>query len=271
MNNVSTLRSELLALAKRAGDAILPYCDYTDADLGISHKENDTVVTLADHAANAVLVSGLKQLSPHPIITEEQALPSFEERQQWSTYWLIDPLDGTRGFVENRASFTVNIALIHAHEVSMGIVVAPVEELYYSAAQGEGAWQHHPDGTETRCQGKRYDEAAPTVMLGCYGKTHYWQEHLAKHLPRHSLRHINSSLKFCLLAAGEGDFYPKRHAISEWDTAAGQCILQEAGGAVLSSDGKPLQYNRKASILNSSFVAMADARAATHLVDLCFK
>lgn len=242
-------------IAVKAGEAIMDI--YRTGDFGVDHKSDDSPLTKADLAAHRVIVDSLKELTPEwPILSEESAKIPFEERSQWRKYWLVDPLDGTKEFIKKNGEFTVNIALIEEGKPVLSVVYVPVQEVSYFAAQGVGVFK--------RAEGKKHSIAAmknarfkPTVV----GSRSHASEELQCYLGRlgqHDIVSMGSSLKFCLVAEGKADLYPRLGLTSEWDTAAAQCIVEQAGGHVVTADGEPLKYNTKDSLLNPHFFVFAD-------------
>jgi 3'(2'), 5'-bisphosphate nucleotidase len=247
---------EIGALARSAGDAIMAV--YRQ-DFDVEVKDDHSPLTAADLAAQKVIAAGLSRLDPVlPIVSEEGMQAPWEERRQWSRYWLVDPLDGTREFVKRNGEFTVNIALIENGEPVMGVVLAPVTGDLFAAARGRGAWwQVQADGDWERIYAR--DLAKPPVAAG--SRSHGGSaETIMRRLfgEDYVLQPLGSSLKFCLIARGAADVYLRRGPTSEWDTAAAQCVLEEAGGAVLDLTGKPLRYNRGESLINPEFLAVGD-------------
>ncbi|HET7358565.1 MAG TPA: 3'(2'),5'-bisphosphate nucleotidase CysQ, partial [Rhodanobacteraceae bacterium] len=201
---------------------------------------------------------GLQELTPQiPVLSEESVDIAWETRRQWSRYWLVDPLDGTREFVKRNGEFTVNIALIDGHRPVMGVVLAPVGgDLYYAEA-GAGAFrQPQPGSTPQRLRTR--PPAAPLRIAGSRSHGSERQGVLLSRLGDYTTLAMGSSLKFCLIARGEADLYLRAGPTSEWDTAAAHCVLDEAGGAVLALDGQSLRYNTRAALLNPEFVAVGD-------------
>jgi 3'(2'), 5'-bisphosphate nucleotidase len=264
MHGIRSTLEAVAAIAVRAGEEILEVYGRTDA-LQVEYKEDDSPLTAADTRANALIVQALGQLTPTiPVLSEEAALPPFAVRSAWQEYWLIDPLDGTREFVSRNGEFTVNIALIRDGVPVLGVVHAPVPGVSWLGVPGSGAWK-----CETGKSWQAIHTAAlPTASLRVVASRRHGAEaldvllrRLAAHFPEVSLVNKGSSLKFCLLAEGSADFYPRLAPTSEWDTAAAQAVLVAAGGAVLREDLQSLRYNTKADILNPSFLAVADAGA----------
>lgn len=247
-------------LAISVGRELLAYEHVNNDALEIRDKPNNTPITEADMLANEKVVAGLRYLTPTwPIISEEESIPPFDERKHWETFWLIDPLDGTRGFLESRSEYTVNIALIHQHRPVMGVIYAPAEKHCYYAAKGLGSFAFNPDESERQLNLARHQAQDPLrLILGRYTAAASWCERLASYLPDFNTVRLNSSLKFCCLADGLADLYPRAGNISEWDVAAADCILTEAGGAIFDSQKNPLHYNSFESILCPAFVALAN-------------
>ncbi len=242
-------------LATQAGDAILSV--YESDDFGVDHKSDDSPLTKADLAAHEVIVAGLKTLTPDiPVLSEESASIPFEERQSWRKYWLVDPLDGTKEFIKRNGEFTVNIALIEQGKPVLSVVYVPVSGVSYSAAVGVGVFKRE-DGKKHSIMVMKNSRFKPTVV----GSRSHMSDEVKAYLERlgqHELVSMGSSLKFCLVAEGKADLYPRLGLTSEWDTAAAQCIVEQAGGRVVTLDGQPLLYNTKDSLLNPHFMVFGD-------------
>lgn len=255
-----TLLEGVLKIAEHAGTAMLRIYD-SPAQVNVITKSDDTPVTAADHAAHDIIIAGLQQLTPEiPILSEESEQISFAERRQWPRYWLVDPLDGTKEFINRTGEFTVNIALIDDHEPVLGVVTVPVKQWAYVAARGVGAFR--VDGGQWRSIAIR---KTPDSALAIAGSRRHGAERLEPILQRMEaagikvdMTSMGSSLKFCLIAEGKADCYPRLGPTSEWDTGAAQAILTEAGGRVVDTAFQPLTYNRKESLLNPEFFALGD-------------
>lgn len=221
-------------------------------------KEDKSPLTAADLASHDYLMGALEALSPgYPVVSEEctdvvDAAPESRE-----TYWLIDPLDGTREFVRRNGEFTVNIALIHRHRPVFGVVYAPALGITYFASEGCGAFRQQGD-TEPMPIHVTATAARPPRVVASRSHGSPELELFLARLGRHERVAVGSSLKFCLVAEGRADIYPRMGPTSEWDTAAAQCVVEEAGGAVVDLDGLPLRYNAGPSILNPFFLAYGD-------------
>src|SRR6185437_11969294 len=244
-------------LARRAGEAIL---EVYALDFDVELKDDRSPLTAADLAAQKVIAEGLAHMEPVlPLVSEEAKQASWEQRKSWARHWLVDPLDGTREFVKRNGEFTVNIALIEDHRPVLGVVLAPVTGDLYVAARGIGAWWQAEEGGDWERIGTRA-LARPATVAGSRSHGGAQEDALRRLVGEdHVLQPLGSSLKFCLLARGGADVYLRRGPTSEWDTAAAQCVLEEAGGAVLDLHGRPLRYDRGESLLNPEFIAVGDA------------
>jgi 3'(2'), 5'-bisphosphate nucleotidase len=255
---LSPLLARVAAIAEAAGRAIM---DVYASDFAVEHKDDHSPLTAADLAAQTVIAQGLAALDDVlPVISEEARTCDWDVRRSWNRYWLVDPLDGTREFVKRNGEFTVNIALIDNHRSVLGVVLAPVTGELYVAEQGQGAWlQTAPGGSFERIRTRAL--AQPPVLAGSRSHGGAHERELLDSLlgKEHRLVPLGSSLKFCLIARGAADVYLRLGLTSEWDTAAAQCVLQEAGGAVLDLQGRPFTYNRGESLLNPEFIAVGDA------------
>lgn len=254
--SASALLTQIAAVAREAAEAILVV--YAQ-DFEVQRKADHSPVTEADLAAQRVIVASLDRLDEKlPVLSEESRIAPWPQRQAWLRYWLVDPLDGTREFVKRNGEFTVNIALIDGHEPVLGVVLAPVTGDLYAAERGGGAWrQAGVDAAWQRIATR--DMAEPPVVAGSRSHGGHGMTLLRELLGDDFVEMpMGSSLKFCLVARGDADVYLRRGATSEWDTAAAQCVVEEAGGAVLDLAGRPLRYNRKDSLINPEFIALGD-------------
>ncbi len=244
-----------LDIAHKAGEEILKIYQ---TEFSVDMKQDDSPLTAADLAAHHCIVQGLSEASDYPVLSEESASIPFAQRAGWDRYWLVDPLDGTKEFVKRNGDFTVNIALIHQHQPVLGVVYVPVSGQCYFAAEGLGAFKQTAGIKPIKIQIRKRRAGQPLIVVGSRShKTHELQQYL-DNLPEHELLSIGSSLKFCLVAEGSADLYPRLGLTSEWDTAAAQCVVEQAGGAVVQTDGKTLQYNRKECLLNPYFLVFGD-------------
>jgi len=232
-------------------------------DFDVTTKADDSPLTQADLAANAVIRRGLQELAPDvPILSEEAELPDFATRRAWSRYWLVDPLDGTKEFINKNGEFTVNVALIEDSRALLGVVGVPARDVVYTGdVASQRAERRDSNGTRTLAA-RRLNAEQPLVVVAS-------RSHGGERLERFidALRGrfdgvdrtpVGSSLKLCILAEGRADIYPRLGPTSEWDIAAAHAVLNAAGGEVWNFDRAPLRYNTKESLLNPDFVAVAD-------------
>ena len=249
--NLADLVEPIVALSRQAGDAIL---EVYATDFDVQAKDDDSPLTQADMAAHRVIDKGLKDLTPDiPVISEESGLPDFDERGQWETYWLIDPLDGTKEFVNRNGEFTVNIALIQENRPVLGVVHVPVTNKTYTGCEGAGAAVRN-DGGEPQPIEVASKTSDPVRVVGSRSHRGASLDAFLEQLGPVEMLAMGSSLKFCIVAEGKADIYPRLGLTSEWDTAAAQAVVEQAGGAVVELDGSPLAYNAKADILNPHFL-----------------
>ena len=248
--NLEKLLEPVVALAIEAGDAILAV--YA-TDFDVQSKSDESPLTLADLASQQRIAAGLKALTPAiPIISEEDGLPDFAQRAQWRRYWLIDPLDGTKEFVSRNGEFTVNIALIEDNRPVFGVVHVPVQEKTYLGCRGRGSELREAGRVTAITVAQR--SQVPVRVVGSRSHRGSSLDTFLDKLGEHDMVPMGSSLKFCIVAEGNADVYPRLGPTSEWDTAAAQAVVEQAGGQVLELDGKPLFYNKKEDILNPWFV-----------------
>lgn len=253
LNLSADFLTSVASIAKRAGLAVMPL--YAQTALPVTHKADGSPLTAADSLAHQWLVDGLMALTPElPYLSEEGIDNAL--RMTWPTYWLLDPIDGTKEFLAHNGDFTVNIALIHQQKVILGIVYAPALNTCYLAAEGLGAFKQCGDGPLLAIKARALGENLTIIASRRHGVNHY--QALYDRFPHYQLLERGSSLKFCLVAEGLADLYPRLAPTSEWDTAAAQCVLEQAGGAVIDLQGLSLRYNTQLSVLNPHFIACAD-------------
>jgi 3'(2'), 5'-bisphosphate nucleotidase len=246
MRDLSALAAALSPVVARAGAAIMRIYE---GDFAVHRKEDDSPLTLADLESQRVILESLARLTPGvPVLSEESAQAPWSERQSWTELWVVDPLDGTREFVKRNGEFTINIALVVEHEPVLGIVAAPAKGIVYWGARGVGAFR---DGVPIKISAP----AAPLRVVGSRSHASPATEAYLQPLEPYESTGIGSSLKFCLVADGSADLYPRFGPTSEWDTAAGQALLEAAGGHVTRLDGHRLRYNLRPSLINGDFVA----------------
>jgi 3'(2'), 5'-bisphosphate nucleotidase len=247
----SELRSAVLALARDAGEATMAYYDQAEI-AGLREKEDRSPVTLADEVAHDILIEGLRRLDPAtPIVSEEAEAATFEVRRGWTRFWLVDPLDGTKEFIKRRAEFTVNVALVENGEPVFGVVLAPAMDLLYWAAKGEGAWRQEKGRSPQRIYSESLPPGTPLTVVESLSHPSTELEEYLKTIPVAKRVKAGSSLKFCWVAEGRADVYPRLGPTMEWDVAAGDCIYRQSGR--LAERTSPLTYN-KPDLRNSSFI-----------------
>ena len=246
---------KLNELARRAGDAILAIYH---TDFSVQDKEDRSPLTAADLASHRIIVEQLRLLTPEfPVLSEESAAVPFATRGAWHRYWLIDPLDGTKEFIKRNGEFTVNIALIEEQRPVLGIVYVPVSGVLYFGGEGIGAFREAP-GEERRQIAVRARHQNPIRVAGSRSHASEGLQLLLANLGPHEMVSMGSSLKFCLVAEGSADLYPRLGPTSEWDTAAAQAVVEAAGGRVTDLKLRPLRYNTKESLLNPHFLVFGD-------------
>lgn len=250
----------VIDLVHKAGDVILPFWQ---GDLDVEQKADESPVTAADLAAHRVLADGLRALAPDvPVLSEEDCNIPLEQRAEWTRWWLVDPLDGTKEFIAGSDEFTVNVALIERGRVVFGVVGIPAGGRCYYGGAGLGAWREDR-GEEPEEISVRISPADVFTVVASKRHTSPAQERLLAGLAERfgdlQLANIGSSLKFCLLAEGSADCYPRLAPTSQWDTAAAQGVLEGAGGEVLDLRGQPFVYAARESLLNESFLALPQA------------
>jgi 3'(2'), 5'-bisphosphate nucleotidase len=255
MRDLTELADALMPIVERASAVIM---QIYDGAFAVQRKHDNSPLTLADLESQRVIIEGLESITPEtPILSEESAAAPWTERQTWRELWVVDPLDGTREFVKRNGEFTINIALVVEHEPVLGVVAAPALGNLFWGAVGVGAF------TSSRgSQARRIHTVPPQRPIRVIGSRSHASTQTTAYLARlgpHTLAALGSSLKFCLLAEGNAELYPRFGPTSEWDTAAGQAVLEAAGGHVTRMDGHRLRYNCRDSLINGDFVAFSDA------------
>jgi len=241
------------AIARAAGREILEV--YASGAVAPTSKADDSPLTAADLRSHRLIVQRLGELTPElPVLSEESAEVPFATRSHWPRYWLVDPLDGTREFLSRNGEFTVNIALIEGHAPALGIVHVPVTDTTYGGLPGEGAWRAR-SGAAAQPIRVAARSATPLRVVGSRSHRGDSLDAFLERSGAHELLAIGSSLKFCRVAEGAADVYPRLGPTSEWDTAAAHAVLLAAGGTVSALDGTPLVYNTRERLLNPFFVA----------------
>ncbi len=257
--NLQELTSQCMTLARFAGENILSI--YETGDFDVVSKADETPLTRADLAAHHTIVAGLQSLAfQAPVLSEESAAIDFSERNNWTTYWLVDPLDGTREFIRRNGEFSVNIALIHQGEPILGVVYAPVLKLAYFASRGDGAWKQVDNAQPQRIHVREAPDDSVIVARSRSRQTGPMMKRFLDNIGRHEELAMGSALKSCLVAEGAADVYPRLGPTSEWDTGAAQCVVEEAGGHFFDVNMKALRYNTRESLINPHFLVFGSQR-----------
>ena len=251
----------LHTIARRAGAVILEIYHAAEG-IEIDRKADDSPLTQADRAANTVICEALvRDVHPYPIISEENKAIPYAERKAYDRVWMVDPLDGTKEFIKRNGEFTVNIALLEAGRPVLGVVYTPVTDELFWAVRGEGAFRQVAEAAPERLTAATYRDTDSGLRLVC-SRSHL-NDATQAFIDDYSAPELvskGSSLKFLLIAADHADVYPRLAPTMEWDTAAAQIILEEAGGEVVrAEDGLPLAYNKE-NLLNPYFIARGDRR-----------
>jgi 3'(2'), 5'-bisphosphate nucleotidase len=247
--------ASVTAIARRAGEEILVIYK---GELTAIAKADGSPLTAADQASNDTILAGLASLTPGvPVLSEESAGVPWRERCGWTRYWLVDPLDGTKEFLKRNGDFTVNIALIEAGRPTLAVVHAPARGITYFAAAGAGAFRQDGGTPARRIRARRPRSEPPRVVASRSHRGELLDAWLQR-LGAHEVVSVGSSLKFCMVAEGLADLYPRLGPTMEWDTAAGQCVAECAGASVLDAEGAPLACNRGESLVNPHFIVNGD-------------
>lgn len=266
MSELESLIDPLKAIVISAGEAILDVYN-ASGEIEVENKSDDSPVTKADHAAHLIIDAGLRKLSiQYPILSEEGGLPDFTERQNWQRYWLVDPLDGTKEFINKNGEFTVNIALIENDKPILGIVYVPVTGVIYYGLhlpnEKLSLSIKEQNATKERLSVATVNFDTDLVVVGSRRHGAEALDRLLEKIePQFSstkLVSMGSSLKICAIAEGQAHWYPRLALTSEWDTAAAHAVLKGAGGEILDERLNTLAYNQKDSMLNPYFHALGD-------------
>lgn len=256
---LDTLTQQALAIARQAGERIV---EVYHGEFEVAIKDDQTPVTTADMAAHEIIVDGLSALEPaFPVLSEESGEVPYTERHEWACHWLVDPLDGTREFLRRNGEFSVNIALVADNRPLLGVIVAPVLGIAYYASRGQGAYKQR--GSEAAVPIHVRDAPAGDALVVARSHNRDIGPRMRRFLDRlGGYREINmgSALKSCLVAEGRADVYMRFGPTGEWDTAAAQCIVEEAGGQITDTRMCHLRYNTRESLINPHFLVVGDSR-----------
>lgn len=250
------------AIARQAGDAIMAiYAD--DSVWDVRKKADASPLTAADLAAHELILDALTRLTPDiPVMSEESLAHEIAQRRQWRRCWVVDPLDGTKEFLKRNGEFSVNIALVEGQHAVLGVVYLPVLQLTYMAARGQGAYKRDAQKTTSiRAHRLGSESIGVTVVASRHHRgtnESLLFENIDKEFGGYTLINYGSAYKTCLVAEGRADCYPRFGPTMEWDTAAAQIVLEEAGGQLLSFRGQPFLYNCRDTLTNRGFMAVGD-------------
>ncbi|GAL23192.1 3'(2'),5'-bisphosphate nucleotidase CysQ [Vibrio maritimus] len=250
---------DVIDIARQAGQLILDI--YENKEYEAYTKNDDTPVTSADLAAHKLIVEKLSNLTPDiPVLSEEAADISLEQRSQWDTYWLVDPLDGTQEFIARSGDFATIIALVSNNKPIMGVVYAPVSGVTYHAYEGKGAWKIPSLGESLRIKVLKHELPNQSIAIAISRRQNI--NRITQRMSsawNYDLVPLGSAaLKACLVAEGAVDCYLRLGPTGEWDTAATQCIVEEAGGTILDTELQPLSYNERETLENPNFIVIGD-------------
>jgi len=268
--NLVELLPEVCRIAVEAGDLIEEIYQASER-VKVENKSDGTPVTVADKQADALICKALRNLTPDtPLLTEESvAAVPFVTRQAWPTFWCVDPLDGTKEFIERTGEFSVNIGLVENGQVLLGVVYVPMTRVLYCAAKGQGAYRWVvPENTHSKTWQACLDplhkikSRLKTTRVPTRVAVSRRHGNMARRffdaLGEVELVYMGSAIKSCLVAEGSVDIYPRFGPTSLWDTAAAQCVVEESGGLLVDADGKPLTYFQTESLLNPHFIVKGD-------------
>jgi len=247
-------------IAIKAGEEILKY--YTE-DIHVTHKDDSSPLTKADLASNKIIMNALQQLDSTIPILSEESLVEWKERKNWTKYWLVDPLDGTKEFIKQNGEFTVNIALIENNKPILGVIFTPVKFDLYFAQKNYGSYKINSSSKLINLKEavKIFVANQSSIKRIIGSRSHSNQTFdswVNQNFPNSEIVQAGSSLKFCLVAEGAADIYPRFGPTSEWDIAAGHIIVNEAGGRVNTFENTEINYNQKEDLLNPQFYAIGN-------------
>lgn len=258
LRNLSQMRGLLSTatdIARSAGSEIVKI--YTHG-FEVARKSDKSPLTTADLASHDFILNALQRFTPEiPVLSEESKRIPFKTRAAWRCHWLVDPLDGTKEFIKRNDEFTVNIALIHETRSVLGVVYAPVKRVCYFACQGQGAYRQTADSSAMRIR-TRGSSTERLIVVGSRSHANAQLGAFLDRLPSYEIIRMGSALKFCVVAEGSADLYPRFGPTSEWDTAAAHCIVEEAGACMTDLHRQALRYNIKESLENPAFVVCGD-------------
>ena len=243
-----------------AGKEIL---NFYNNDIEVTHKEDLSPLTKADLASNKIILEALKKLNSNIPILSEESLVDWSIRKNWKKYWLVDPLDGTKEFIKKNGEFTVNIALIQDNNPILGVVYVPAKSLLYLAEKNKGSFKTNTKDKLENFEGIQKilvsNQTKRARVIGSRSHSNAtFDNWVQEKFPNAEIVQAGSSLKFCLIAEGEADIYPRFGPTSEWDIAAGHMIVDEAGGKIRTFQNNSIKYNTKENIINPEFYAIGN-------------
>ena len=251
---------DICNVAIEAGNEIL---NFYNNDIEVTHKEDLSPLTKADLASNKIILESLTRLNSNIPILSEESLVDWSIRKNWKKYWLVDPLDGTKEFIKKNGEFTVNIALIEDNNPILGVVYVPAKSLLYLAEKNKGSFKTNTKDKLENFEGiQKILVSSQTNRARVIGSRSHsnatFDNWVKEKFPNADIVQAGSSLKFCLIAEGEADIYPRFGPTSEWDIAAGHMIVNEAGGKIRTFQNDSIKYNTKENIINPEFYAIGN-------------
>lgn len=260
-NNINELTENAINIASEAGN-IIKNIYLNNNNLDIKIKNDNSPVTKADLEASNFIINKLSNITKNiPVLSEESESVSYQTRCNWDTFWIIDPLDGTKEFIARNDEFTVNIALIQKNSPVLGVIYSPILDVFYYANIHSDSYKKTKN-IISKITTKKLDQKNITIAISRRHSNNTQIEKIFNLLGKDNINiiHKGSSLKMCAVAEGNCDLYPRIGPTSEWDTAAGQVIVTQAGGAMTTLNGNPLKYNKK-SLINPDFLTIGDPLA----------
>lgn len=242
---------KVIETAREAGKATL---EYYNQEIEVETKDDNSPLTKADLAAHKVIMKALKEIDPEtPIISEEGGIPTYEERKDWKKFWIVDPLDGTKEFIKKNGEFTINIALIEDGEPVFGVVYVPAQDITYYGSKSGGSYKQEDEDEPMRIYSTPADTQTPLTVVKSrsHGSSELQDTLGEKGITIKEAIPAGSSIKFCLVAEGKADLYPRMGPTMEWDVAAGDCVYRNS--AKQGQHSSPLKYN-KPDLKNEGFI-----------------
>ena len=256
---------KIIKVSKNAGDAIM---DIYESEFDVNIKSDQSPLTKADILSNKIICQSLKKITPDvPILSEESSNIPYHERSKWNQYWLIDPLDGTKEFIKKNGEFTTNIALIRDHKPIFGLIHLPVKKHTYWGCEDKGSFFLDRTNNIRKINVSTNNDDPIRIAAS---RSHPSEEltNLLDKIKNYKLLEVGSSLKFCLIASGEADIYPRFGPTSEWDTAAGEAIARFAGGSIVDFENNNIIYNKGENLINPYFLVATHQKLANKLLRL---